>query len=129
MSGEEAEHLELGDVLELVREYVTGVSSQNSRQLADAFAETAHIVGIDEGQPVSIPRDRWIDTMCKPERQGMGSESYQIGSVNLAGSVATMTIVTTYGRFRYVDLLTVMKHGKRTRIMQKCFHQAPGSGT
>lgn len=127
MSEAEAPHLQIGEVLKLAREYVIGVASQNAGQLAGAFAETAHVIGVDEGQSVNIPRDRWIDAMCAPERKGLGSETYQVGSVNLAGSVATVTVMTTYGRFHYIDLLTLMKHENRTRIIQKCFHQTPVS--
>lgn len=115
--------LTIEKVQDAVEAYVRGVAEQDRQALALLFAETAHITGIDEGTRVSVPRDRWIEAVCAPQRAGAGSLDYRITSVNLAETVAVAMVRTTYGRFSYEDVLTLLGEEAGTRVTGKTFHQ------
>ncbi len=100
--------LTIEKVRDAVEAYVRGVAEQDRQALARLFAETAYITGMDEGTRVSVPRDRWIEAVCAPQRAGAGSLEYRITSVNLAETVALAMVRTTYGRFSYEDVLTLL---------------------
>ncbi|MDR6759102.1 hypothetical protein J2Y48_004418 [Mycoplana sp. BE70] len=111
------------EALKAAEDYVLGVATQDRERLTTLFAETAHIVGVDEGKAISIPRDRWINAMCAPERAGQGSRKYQVVAVHLAGDVGVIIVHTSNGRFDYCDVLALLKYDGTTRITQKSFHQ------
>ncbi|MBL0374262.1 nuclear transport factor 2 family protein [Rhizobium sp. KVB221] len=123
MSIAQSEFIRAEEALKATEDYVLGVAVQDQDKLTKLFAETAHIVGIDEGVSICVPRDRWINAICTPERAGTGSPNYEVVSLNLAGNVAVVIVRTSYGRFDYTDVLTLLKHEDETRITQKCFHQ------
>ncbi|MCB1496261.1 MAG: nuclear transport factor 2 family protein [Bauldia sp.] len=103
--------------------YVRGVAEQDRAGLRALFAGTATISGLDEGNWVDVPRDRWIDFVCAPERKGAGAAESRIRSVTLEESVATVVVETVFGGFRYHDILLVGAHPDGPRILCKAFHQ------
>lgn len=115
--------LSLEAVEDGVRRYITGVAKQDRAMLAELFAPTAHITGIDEGKPISVPRDRWIEAVCAPEKAGAGAPDYRITSVTITETVACAFVETLYGRFRYCDALTFVAAGSGLQVSGKTFHQ------
>lgn len=106
-----------------VRRYITGVAKQDRAMLAALFAPTAHVTGIDEGKPISVPRDRWIEAVCAPDKAGAGSLDFRITSVTVMHTVACAFVETTYGRFRYCDALTFVASPGGIQVSGKTFHQ------
>lgn len=120
--------LSLETVEDGVRRYITGVATQDRAMLAALFAPTAHITGIDEGKAISVPRDRWIEAVCAPDKAGAGAPDYRITSVTVMHTVACAFVETTYGRFRYCDALTFVASGPGVQVSGKTFHQYPNAG-
>lgn len=117
--------LSLAAVEDGVRQYIMGVAKQDRAMLADLFAPTAHVTGIDEGKPISVPRDRWIEAVCAPDKAGAGLPDYRITAVTIIETVACAFVETTYGRFRYCDALTFVASGSGVQVSAKTFHQYP----
>lgn len=117
--------LSLAAVEDGVRRYIMGVAKQDRGMLAELFAPTAHVTGIDEGRPISVPRDRWIEVVCAPEKAGAGLPDYRITAVTIIETVACAFVETTYGRFRYCDALTFVASGSGVQVSAKTFHQYP----
>jgi hypothetical protein len=117
--------LSLETVEDGVRRYITGVARQDKAMLAALFAPTAHITGIDEGKPISVPRDRWIEVVCAPDKAGAGAPDYRISSVTIMDTVACAFVETLYGGFRYCDALTFVAAGSDIQVSGKTFHQYP----
>lgn len=115
--------LTIEKALRAVDAYISGVARQDREALMRLFAETAHITGIDEGAMVSVPRDRWIEAVCAPQRAGAGSLDYRITSLDVAETVAVVVVRTFYGSFAYADVLTLLGEQDAVRVTGKTFHQ------
>lgn len=106
------------------RDYVVGVQRQDADLLRATFDETAQITGLDEGKRINVPRDRWVDFVCAPDRAGWGKPDYEIVSVQIAGTVAVVVVDTQYGRFKYRDFLAMIERADcPPMIASKVFHQ------
>lgn len=106
------------------RDYVVGVHRQDADLLRATFDETAHIMGFDEGKRINVPRGRWVNFVCAPERAGWGVGEYEVVSVQIAGTVAVVVVDTKFGRFKYRDVLTVIDGTDRIPVIaSKAFHQ------
>ncbi len=113
------------DAIAAARGYVEGVADQDAARLAALFADSAVITGLDEGQWISVPRDRWIAFVCAPERRGAGGRDFVVRSVVIEESVATIVVETLFNGFRYHDMLVVGAHPDGPRVLCKAFHQFP----
>ncbi len=115
--------MKLEQAVAAARAYISGVARQDAEALRQLFDENAHIVGLDEGRFGSVPRDRWIAFVTSPERKGAGGEEFEILSVTIQETAASLALRTRFGKFDYTDILSLLLVDGSVRVVAKTYHQ------
>ena len=115
---------------ETIEGYFSAIHAGDTRSLGHLFSPTARLVGWDEGELKSVPRDRWLEfvgAIPSPRSQGDPLES-EILDLEVSGTAAVAKVRERYRNFQYVEFLALLWIGDRWQIVHKCYHQFARSG-
>ncbi len=115
--------MKLDQAVDAVQAYISGVARQDANALRSLFDEHAHIIGLDEGKPGAVPRDRWISFVTSPDRKGAGQEEFDILALTIHGTAAAAVVRTRFGAFDYTDILSLLLVDGSVRVVAKTYHQ------
>ena len=110
--------------------YLSAIYTGDTHSLGRLFTPTAQLVGWDEGELKSVPRDRWLQfvgTIPSPQSQGDPLDS-EILDLEVFGTAAVAKVREYYRSFQYVEFLALLWTGERWQITHKCYHQFAGDG-
>jgi len=108
--------------------YLSAIYAGDTDSLGQLFSPTARLVGWDEGELKSVPRDRWLEfvgTIPSPRSQGDSLDS-EILDLDVFETAAVAKVRESYRNFQYVEFLALLWTGERWQIMHKCYHQFAG---
>lgn len=110
----------IAGIAAVVKTYVEGMLAGDRAALQDAFFEQASEVGHFEGALLWNSRDAFIG-MCEEAADRGAIPDWTIRSVSVHGDIAVVHVEDVWAGMRFDDLLTLIRHEDRWRIVAKVY--------
>lgn len=99
--------------------YVGAAIKGDSKIAEPAFAPTATMSFVEDGNLVSVPIKALFDYY---DQTGAHPASYEIAECNVAVTVAMVRIESVFGEAKFTDMFTLVKDRSDWRIISKVYN-------
>jgi hypothetical protein len=113
-------------ITEVVRTYVTAMTTGDRAALERIFHENAAEVGHFEGDLLWNPREGFI-RMCEEAADASVAVWWEIRSIAVHGDIAVAHVQDDWAGMRFDDILTLVHHDGTWRITAKAFRIQTGA--
>lgn len=110
---------EIAGIRKVLDLYCEASVKGDSKIAEPAFASTATMSYVENGQLVSMPIKALFNYY---DQTGSQPASYEITSCNVATDVAIVSIDSKFGETRFADMFTFVKDGDDWKIISKVYH-------
>jgi len=106
------------EILKTLELYAEGARQHKSAMTAQAFAPEATMSWSDNGHLKSVPIKELYDII---DKKGPFKVTYEVTSIDIAGSVALVRIESQFNENRYTDMFSMVKDGSSWKILSKVY--------
>ncbi|MFH6959133.1 nuclear transport factor 2 family protein [Flavobacterium aquidurense] len=106
------------EILKTLELYAEGARQHNSAMTAQAFAPEATMSWSDNGHLKSVGIKELYDII---DKKGPFKVTYEVTSIDIAGSVALVRIESQFNENRYTDMFSMVKDGSSWKILSKVY--------
>lgn len=112
----------LSEIVEVVRTYIEGMAAGDRARLEEAFFPDASEVGHFEGELLWNSREGFI-SMCEEAaaEASFAAQPWAILGISVVGEIASVHVENRWAGMQFDDIMTLINHDGRWRIISKVF--------